>query len=222
MHSGSSPPALLPDRHRDATVARRAASQRAPAAGKVEWTQGIRGRAALPARTLHPAQDHRPEFRKKRVAMTGKAQDGLGGGSCVIHASCAGLDADRGLLIIGPSGAGKSALALELMALGAWLVADDRTCLTGYQGRLYAQAPPALAGKIEARGLGILRSESLERVRVRAAVDLGCTESQRLPDDKNNTITFQNVTIPLIFAVQKAYFPAALIQFLKAGRACCQ
>jgi len=35
--------------------------------------------------------------------------------------------AGRGLMIEGPSGSGKSALALELMAFGAELVADDRT-----------------------------------------------------------------------------------------------
>ena len=41
-----------------------------------------------------------------------------------LHASCIAVHG-RGVLILGPSGAGKSSLALQLMALGADLVADD-------------------------------------------------------------------------------------------------
>ena len=44
----------------------------------------------------------------------------------ILHATCVAVDG-RGLLILGPSGSGKSALALQLIALGAQLVADDRT-----------------------------------------------------------------------------------------------
>ena len=46
----------------------------------------------------------------------------------IVHASCI-AHRGRGLLILGPSGAGKSTLALEMMAYGAALVADDRTVL---------------------------------------------------------------------------------------------
>jgi len=42
-----------------------------------------------------------------------------------IHASCVAVDG-KGLLITGASGSGKSALALQLMAFGAHLIADDR------------------------------------------------------------------------------------------------
>ena len=44
----------------------------------------------------------------------------------ILHGSCVAVEG-RGVLIVGPSGAGKSSLALALMALGAELVADDRT-----------------------------------------------------------------------------------------------
>lgn len=57
----------------------------------------------------------------------------------ILHASCVALDG-RGLLILGPSGSGKSALALELMALGADLVADDRTEIEGQGPDLVAAA----------------------------------------------------------------------------------
>ncbi|GBQ27073.1 HPr kinase/phosphorylase [Gluconacetobacter sacchari] len=69
-----------------------------------------------------------------------------------VHASCAARDG-RGVLLLGPSGIGKSDLLLRLVDAGYDLVADDRVDLAGDQ----ASAPPALAGLIEVRGLGIAR-----------------------------------------------------------------
>lgn len=63
----------------------------------------------------------------------------------------------RGALIEGPSGAGKSDLALRAMAMGPWrLVADDRVRLFVSGAQLFGRAPAILAGKIEARGLGVI------------------------------------------------------------------
>ncbi|MEF9600929.1 HPr kinase/phosphatase C-terminal domain-containing protein, partial [Paracoccus sp. PXZ] len=73
----------------------------------------------------------------------------------ILHASCI-AHRGRGLLILGPSGAGKSTLALEMMAFGATLVADDRTILRREGGRIVADAPDSIRGRIEARGVGIL------------------------------------------------------------------
>ena len=80
------------------------------------------------------------------------------GETLTLHASCVALDG-RGVLILGRSGAGKSSLALELMALGARLVADDRTVLHADDGAPVASCPPAILGKIEARGVGILAAD---------------------------------------------------------------
>ena len=101
-----------------------------------------------------------------------------------LHASC-GAGQGKGLLILGPSGAGKSALALELMALGADLVADDRTDLVAESGRVMASCPPVLSGLIEARGLGLLRVPSVLQAQVVLAVDLGRVETERMPQPRN-------------------------------------
>jgi serine kinase of HPr protein (carbohydrate metabolism regulator) len=66
----------------------------------------------------------------------------------------------RGVLIEGASGAGKSDLALRAIDAGWALVADDRTLVWVSQGRLFGRAAPALAGLIEARGVGVLASPS--------------------------------------------------------------
>ena len=47
----------------------------------------------------------------------------------ILHASCIDIDG-RGILILGESGSGKSTLAIQLIALGASLVADDKTLMT--------------------------------------------------------------------------------------------
>ena len=133
-----------------------------------------------------------------------------------VHASCVAVEG-RGLLILGRSGSGKSALALALMALGADLVADDRVILTpGPQGPV-ASAPAALCGLIEARGLGILRAVPVPSAVVAAVVDLDQQEAERLPPTR--TITLAGTDIPLFHGQAMPYFPAALMQYLKGGRA---
>ena len=67
----------------------------------------------------------------------------------------------RGILIEGPSGAGKSDLALRALSLGFRHVADDRTVVFVSQGRLFGRAPPALAGLMEVRGVGVLPAPAL-------------------------------------------------------------
>ncbi len=62
----------------------------------------------------------------------------------------------RGALIEGPSGVGKSDLALRALDQGFVLVADDRTLTFLSGGKLYGRAPEALAGLVEARGVGVL------------------------------------------------------------------
>ncbi len=66
-----------------------------------------------------------------------------------------------GVLIAGGSGSGKSDLMLRLMDAGWRLVADDRTLVWISGGRLFGRAPDAIAGLIEARGLGVISAPHL-------------------------------------------------------------
>lgn len=122
-----------------------------------------------------------------------------------IHASCVALDG-CGVVLRGPSGAGKSDLALRLIDDGAELVADDRVELTAEDERLYATAPPALAGLLEARGIGILKTAYRPRAHVVAVIDLiGANETiDRLPPRR--TITLEGIVLP---ATRLAAFEAS-------------
>lgn len=102
------------------------------------------------------------------------------------------------------------------MAFGACLVADDQTEIRLRDGHLWAAAPAALRGKIEARGIGILAAESLPAAPLALAVDLGQKEIGRLP--LNHKITLFGVTLPCLHGSDSAHFPAGILQYLKAGR----
>lgn len=61
-----------------------------------------------------------------------------------------------GVLLLGPSGIGKSECALELVARGSRLVADDVVRLRREGGRLLGSAPELIRHYMEIRGIGIL------------------------------------------------------------------
>ncbi|MEA3016413.1 MAG: hypothetical protein QOI38_1135 [Sphingomonadales bacterium] len=97
-----------------------------------------------------------------------------------IHAGCIAIGG-RGVLIAGGSGRGKSDLALRLIDRGARLVSDDYSFLRAEGGRLYASAPPTIAGRIEVRGVGIVEVEALAEAPVCLLVDLD-RAPERLPE----------------------------------------
>jgi HPr kinase/phosphorylase len=82
-----------------------------------------------------------------------------------------------GVLLAGPSGAGKSECALELIARGHRLVADDAVDLTREGEHVIGRAAPAIGAHLEVRGLGILCVTDLygpDAFVASAAVDLIC------------------------------------------------
>lgn len=133
----------------------------------------------------------------------------------VLHASCV-AHAGRGVLITGPSGAGKSTLALRLMALGARLVADDRTEVTLEGGLPVARCPAPLRGLIEVRGVGLLRAEVQEAVPLALVADLGRAETERLPPLRQATVL--GCSLPLVLRLQNHHLAEALLLYLAGGR----
>ena len=124
----------------------------------------------------------------------------------------------RGLLIIlsSPSGAGKSTLALQLMAYGAHLVADDRVLLRAVGPDVIASAPESIAGLIEARGVGILNAAALPSARIRLVVDLSRDETERLPPMRETNLLDR--FLPLVLRLQHGHLDLAVLQWLKGGR----
>ncbi|WP_323005822.1 HPr kinase/phosphatase C-terminal domain-containing protein [Pseudorhodobacter sp.] len=132
-----------------------------------------------------------------------------------LHATCVAVDG-KGVLVLGASGAGKSALALNLLAHGAQLVADDRTILTRIQGQVMASCPPQILGLIEARGLGLLHADPILQAPICLIVDLDNVETERLPPKRRRDLL--GVPIDLVFASTSRHFPVGLLQLLRSGR----
>ncbi|MBL4918423.1 HPr kinase/phosphorylase [Szabonella alba] len=130
-------------------------------------------------------------------------------GSCISHHG-------RAALILGASGAGKSGLALQLMALGAGLIADDRVRLSRSGAEVIAACPPRLSGLIEARGFGLLPAAPAGPAPVALIVDLDGREDQRLPPDRKRDLL--DVAVDLVFPGQGGHFAAAIMLYLTHGR----
>ncbi len=98
----------------------------------------------------------------------------------------------RAALIRGASGSGKSDLALRCLATpassllnssGIALVADDQVLIRRRAGMLEVSCPPALRGKLEVRGIGIIEVGGIDRAELGLIVDLAPrADVPRLPD----------------------------------------
>ena len=97
-------------------------------------------------------------------------------------------DGWRGVMLTGASGAGKSDLALRLIQAGFRLVADDYAHVWASGGRLYATAPPTIAGQIEARGLGMLPVPARILTRVSLIAHLAAGVVERLPEPRFDAV----------------------------------
>lgn len=133
----------------------------------------------------------------------------------ILHASAVALNG-AAVCILGQSGSGKSALCLELMAMGADLVADDGLRIWRKDDALWVDAPETIRGRIEARYVGILNAAAVGPAQVALWVDLDRMETDRLPQKREKV--YLGVSRPIVHNVQAQHFAAAILQYLKVGR----
>ncbi|MEP3046881.1 MAG: HPr kinase/phosphatase C-terminal domain-containing protein [Roseibium sp.] len=121
-----------------------------------------------------------------------------------VHANCLVIGT-KGLLIRGASGSGKSLLSDHLIDfanergnLGA-LVSDDRVMLAGIEGRLVANVPDPIRGKLEVRGIGVVDCDFIDKAAVDLIVDLvPPTDMERFPDHSMTPVILEDIKIPSI------------------------
>nr|WP_281380676.1 serine kinase [Brevundimonas basaltis] len=99
-------------------------------------------------------------------------------------------------MITGAPGAGKSDLALRLTGRGWRLVADDYAHVVASGGALYAIAPETIAGRMEARGVGVLTACARGLTRLSLTVELTDGKVERLPEAESRT--FDGVSLQLL------------------------
>ena len=133
----------------------------------------------------------------------------------VLHASCVDVSG-RGVLVTGASASGKSALCLQLLALGAKLVADDRVKINMLDSDLVASAPATIKGLVEARCVGILRAETAVLTTLSLVVDMDKTEKDRLP--ACHWYEIGETRLPCLYRVDGPHFAASVFQMLRHGR----
>ena len=126
----------------------------------------------------------------------------------IIHGSCIAVDG-LGVLLLGAPGAGKSDLVLRLLdhqgsgisgrLRAAQLVADDQIVIERQGECLVASAPPPLSGKLEVRGLGIVKVPVIPHAPLMLAVRLtDSDEIERLPDLQISRFDILGTSVPLI------------------------
>jgi len=122
---------------------------------------------------------------------------------------------EHALLITGAAGAGKTTLALEMIALGAELIADDRVCTwPDGTGRLWLSAPPNIAGLIEMRGFGLVRLAARPRAALKLIADLDHGVTERLPPRRQRVLS--GIACPVILCKGRPGLAAALTCLLRA------
>lgn len=133
----------------------------------------------------------------------------------LLHGTCVAI-AGAAALLRGPSGAGKSDLALRFLSSfqtdGAQLVSDDQVRVAAVADKLTASPPPAIAGRIEVRGIGIVSVPHCEQAALRLLVDLRASgDVPRLPPEPPRQESLLGLALPcLVLAPFEASAPAKL------------
>lgn len=143
-----------------------------------------------------------------------------------IHATAIALGG-KAALIRGPSGSGKSDLALRCIAAAPLphiphrveLIADDQAELTLVFDGIEVAPPPAIAGKLEVRGLGVLEMPYRASARLALVIDLVApAEVPRYPLEEIMTIFLGQAVPTLRLAPFEAASPAKVALALAAAR----
>ena len=113
-----------------------------------------------------------------------------------MHATCVDINGS-GVLIIGRSGAGKSSLAINLLALGSKLVADDQCELVKKNNRFSVSKPASLPNSIEIRGVGLVSVPVVVETSLDWVVNMDEAEKERMPDLRFTEI--DGYKIPTVF-----------------------
>lgn len=124
-----------------------------------------------------------------------------------VHATCIARQIGglwRAALLLGASGAGKSDLALRALNHGWRLVSDDYTCVWRSGEALYASAPRTIAGRIEARGLGILDLPRRDLAEVWVAANCETTPLERLPEPETMQIAGLELALVRLNALESS------------------
>ncbi len=117
-------------------------------------------------------------------------------GSLIMHASCVDVNGN-GVLIVGRSGSGKSSLAINLLALGSKLVADDQCELIRKNNGFRISKPASLPKSIEIRGVGLVSVPMVNETSLGWVVNMDEVEKERMPTPRFTEIG--GFRVPTVF-----------------------
>ena len=117
-------------------------------------------------------------------------------GSLIMHATCVDINGS-GVLIVGRSGSGKSSLAINLLALGAKLVAYDHCELVKKNNRFFISKPASLPNSIEIRGIGLVSVPMVVETSLDWVVNMDEAETERMPNLRFTEI--DGYRVPTVF-----------------------
>ena len=117
-------------------------------------------------------------------------------GSLIMHASCVDVNGS-GVLIVGRSGSGKSSLAINLLALGSKLVADDQCELMRKNNSFRISKPASLPKSIEIRGVGLVSVPMVNETSLDWVVNMDEVEKERMPTPRFTEIG--GFRVPTVF-----------------------
>ena len=117
-------------------------------------------------------------------------------GSLIMHATCVDINGS-GVLIIGHSGSGKSSLAINLLALGSKLVADDQCELVRKNNGCRVSKPVSLPKGIEMRGVGLVSVPMVNETNLDWVVNMDEAEKERMPPPRFTEIG--GIRVPTVF-----------------------